>query len=257
MTGRDAQARLAAGVHDGAIVEAPIAFSYGGTPYAVMMASPLDIVDFARGFSLTEGVVTQLDEIRDIDVTPDGAGFSVEIALAGAALQRLLRRKRALAGRTSCGLCGVEDMQDLARAPQRKIVGAAPAASAIARAAREIYAHQPLHRATRAAHCAAYCTGEGAILFAREDVGRHNALDKAVGAALGAGAEAPDAFFYITSRCSFEMVEKAAAFGAAALVARAAPTSFAVERARALGLALVVNARADVFDAPQTKEALP
>lgn len=226
-------------------VEMPVSIVYGNLPYAVMMATPDDLDDFVAGFSLTEGIVTGLDEIRGVKVDEQADGFVVTVDLVASALSRHLTRRRSLSGRTSCGLCGVESLDQVPGA-SRAVAPAAPVAPrAIERALASLDDHQPLHRLTRAVHAAAFCDPDGTILMAREDVGRHNALDKLIGACLRAGIAPGNGFVVITSRCSFEMIEKAAIFGAGTLVAISAPTSLAIDRAHALGIALVAVARRD------------
>ena len=226
-------------------VETPVNVVYGPVPFAVMMASPADLEDFAYGFSFTEGVIQSAADIRAVAVEEAERGLRLVVTLAGERLQAHLARGRALAGRTGCGLCGIDDLASLPSA--RLAPGAAPVIdkAAIARALSGLDKAQPLNAATHAVHGAAWCGFDGAIKMVREDVGRHNALDKLIGALLRTGAKADDGFFVITSRCSFEMVEKVAAFGAHTLVAISAPTSLALERAHAYGMTLVAIARAD------------
>ena len=226
-------------------VEAPVSIVYGNQPYAVMMATPSDLEDFVTGFSLTEGIVRIAAEIRGIAVSPQPDGIVVTVDLEPGRFREHLARRRNLSGRTSCGLCGVETLSDMPRASRGAKAETALTPAAIRNALGEIERHQPLNRLTRSVHAAAWCDLDGRILAAREDVGRHNALDKLIGARLRVGHNAKDGFVLVTSRASFEMVEKAAIFGAGALVAISAPTSLAIERARALGLALVCVARED------------
>ena len=226
-------------------VESPVNLVFGGVPFAVMMATPADLEDFAYGFCLTEGIVERVADIRAVEVerTPDG--LRLNVALASERLAAHLARGRAMSGRTGCGICGIADLASLPkpRAAPKRATPVAPAA--IGAALRALEARQPLNDATRAVHAAAWCDREGTILCVREDVGRHNALDKAIGAMARAGADPLQGFFVITSRCSFEMVAKAAAFGAQTLVALSAPTSLALERARDCGVTLVAVARRD------------
>jgi len=226
-------------------VEAPVNIVYGTMPYAVMMATPSDLEDFVAGFSLTEGIVRSVDEIRGITVAPQQNGIVVSLELAPGRFREHLARRRNLSGRTSCGLCGVEALADLPKAEARAATATPIAPAAIGAALGALERQQPLHRLTRSVHAAAWCDRNGAILAVREDVGRHNALDKLIGARVRAGHDASDGFVLVTSRASFEMVEKAAIFGAGALVSISAPTSLAIERANALGLTLVCIARAD------------
>lgn len=226
-------------------VETPVNIVYGTLPYAVMMASPSDLEDFVAGFSLTEGIVQDISDIRSIVVTQEQRGITVSVDLIATRLRDHLTRRRNLSGRTSCGLCGIAALADLPEATRVRGERMPFAPSSIAAALAALEQHQPLNRLTRAVHAAAWCDHEGRINCVREDVGRHNALDKLIGARLRAGLSADDGFVLITSRASFEMIEKVAIYGASTLVAISAPTSLAVERATVLGLTLVAVARGD------------
>jgi FdhD protein len=226
-------------------VEAPVQIVLGGAPFAVMMATPQDLEDFAAGFVLTEQIAASVADIRGIEVEGVEDGWKLKIALTSERLRAHMARARAMSGRTGCGLCGIEDFSQMPspRPPLDPPPAIEPAA--IRAAIGELDAWQPLNRTTRAVHAAAWCGRDGRILLSREDVGRHNALDKAIGA-LARGRVAPDSgFFVITSRCSFEMVAKAAIFGAGTLVSVSAPTSLALERARRFGVRLIAVARGD------------
>lgn len=227
-------------------VEWPVNIRYGSVPYAVMMATPLDLEDFVTGFSLTEGIIAGTDEIRRIIIRCEADAITVDIDLTPDRFRKHLGRIRRLSGRTSCGVCGVEDSAELPRAnapvrASRKPVTAGAVAAAVA----HLRAHQPLHARTRSVHGAVWCGLDGVIQDAREDVGRHNALDKLIGAVLRSERDVGAGFVVVTSRASYEMVEKTAILGAAALVSVSAPTSLAVTRARASGLILVSVARED------------
>ncbi len=228
-------------------VEVPVRMSFADVPFAVMMLTPADLVDFAYGFSLTEGIVERADQIRSVEVETLDDGLGLRISLAGERLHKHLARQRAMTGRTGCGVCGIDDIEALRRARGTAVAAPAIAVTTIARALRDLDDRQVLNLETRAVHGAAWADGTGAIQAVREDVGRHNALDKLIGAMLRAGTDPTDGFALITSRCSFEMVEKAATFGARTLVAISAPTSFAIERARALDLTLIAIARRDTL----------
>ena len=226
-------------------VEVPVNIVYAPVPYAVMMATPQDLEDFALGFSVSEGVIDGPADIRSIVVEEAERGLRLVVTLASDKLQRHLARTRNLAGRTGCGLCGVDDLGALpvARVPNH---GPGPLLlSSVRRALLALEARQTLNRLTHALHAAAWADHEGALSCVREDVGRHNALDKLIGALLSAGVDPASGFVVITSRCSYEMVEKAAMFGARALVAVSAPTTFAIERAQANAMTLLALARAD------------
>ena len=226
-------------------VETAIQIVYDPVPYAVMMATPDDFEDFATGFSLTEGVIDTAGDIKSIRVAREDKGLRLVIQLASDTLTRHLGRSRAMAGRTGCGLCGIDDLSHLPQGAIRDRSGPAITAQAIARALHNLEQLQPLNAATRAAHAAGFADLAGNIHVAREDVGRHNALDKMIGAALRLGYPASAGFVVVTSRCSFEMVEKAAIFGARAVVAISAPTSLAIERAQYHGMGLMALARPD------------
>jgi FdhD protein len=226
-------------------IEAPVQIVIGGAPFAVMMATPQDLEDFACGFALTEQIVERLDDIRGVEVERVEDGWKLRIGLSGERLQAHLARGRAMSGRTGCGLCGIEDFSQMP-SPRPPLHPQAPIApDAIRAALGELETRQPLNHLTRAVHAAAWCGRDGTIVLVREDVGRHNALDKAIGALTRAGAAPDSGFFVITSRCSFEMVAKAAIFGAGTLVAVSAPTSLALERARRFGVRLIAVARRD------------
>ena len=226
-------------------VEAPVQIVIGGAPFAVMMATPRDLEDFAYGFVLSEQIAARLDDIRAIEIERVEDGWKLKIALSSERLQAHLARGRAMTGRTGCGLCGIEDFSQMPSAVPPVRPHPPPAPAAIRAALEELETQQPLNRATGAVHAAAWCGRDGAIVLVREDVGRHNALDKAIGALARGGVAPDDGFFVITSRCSFEMVAKAAIFGAGTLVAVSAPTSLALERARRFGVRLIAVARRD------------
>ena len=235
-------------------VEAPVNLVYGSVPHAVMMATPADLDDFAYGFSLTEGIIAEAAEIRSTRVEAAADGLRLHVDLAPGRLREHLARKRAISGRTGCGVCGIEDLSGLPLAELRAAPDVRVAMSAIARALSSLDAAQVLGAETRAVHAAAWARLDGSLAAVREDVGRHNALDKLIGALMRAGTDPAEGFLVITSRCSFEMVEKAARLGAAVVVAISAPTSLALERARAHGITLCAIARSDtltVFCGPE------
>jgi FdhD protein len=225
--------------------EVPVNLVYGGIPFAVMMASPSDLDDFALGFSLTEGIIQAPDDIRGVRIEPEEKGLKVSIDLTPDRLHDHLARRRVLSGRTGCGLCGIDDFDALPHA--RLLSGPAPSVSltAIRAALGALDSEQALNERTHAVHGAAWADMDGILLCVREDVGRHNALDKLIGALCRAGTKPDSGFVIVTSRCSFELVEKVAAFGARTLIAISAPTSLALERARHLDITLVAIARHD------------
>jgi len=226
-------------------VEAPVQVVIGAMPFAIMMATPRDLEDFAFGFALTEQIAGSLDDVRGVEVERVEEGWKLSIALSSERLQTHLARGRAMSGRTGCGLCGIEDFSQMPSASPPAHPRPPPAPAAIRAALEDLETRQPLNRLTQAVHAAAWCRSDGTIVLVREDVGRHNALDKAIGALVRSGVAPDDGFFVITSRCSFEMVAKAAIFGAGALVAVSAPTSLALERARRFGVRLIAVARRD------------
>ena len=228
-------------------VEAAVNVVYGTVPYAVMMMTPADLDDFAVGFSLTEGVIQSRAEVRGTRVEDDPDGLRLVVNLAPERFHALLARRRSMSGRTSCGVCGIEDLAAVPRTPQRASGMARLSTAAVRRALDELPGMQALNQETGAVHAAAWAGLDGGITCLREDVGRHNALDKLVGAVLTRDVDPTAGFLLVTSRCSYEMVEKAAALGAGALVAISAPTSLGVERARHHGITLVGVARGDTM----------
>ena len=226
-------------------VETPIEIAFGGAPFAVMMATPCDIEDFAIGFALTEGIIEAIEDIRAIEAAIDATSGRINVTLSGERMGSHLARKRAMSGRTGCGLCGIEDLEHLPKARRRLTPSRPIAPEAIGAAVAGLASVQPLNAQTRAVHAAAWCGCDGAIRVAREDVGRHNALDKTIGALTRAQADFGNGYMLITSRASYEMVQKAATVGISLLVAVSAPTAFAVRLAKRSGLTLVAFARAD------------
>ena len=233
------------GIERAVPVEMPVNIVFAPIPYAVMMLSPADIEDFVVGFSRTEGIIERASDIRQMSVEPDEGGLRVEVTLASDRLQAHLARTRNLSGRTGCGVCGIADMASLPYAASATTARVSLQLAAVRKAMRELSARQELNRLTRAVHAAAWCSLAGDVQVLREDVGRHNALDKLIGALMRAETDPAGGFIAITSRCSFEMIEKAAAFGASALVAVSAPTSLAIERAEQHDMLLLAVARDD------------
>ncbi|QRM35718.1 formate dehydrogenase accessory sulfurtransferase FdhD [Microvirga sp. VF16] len=228
-------------------VEVPVNIVYSGIPFAVMMMTPSDLEDFAVGFSLTEGVIDKPADVRSIRLATEERGIRLEVDLMADRLHWHLARRRAMAGRTGCGVCGIDDLEALPKA--RSPAGSAPTVSvqAIRAALDGLRGKQPLNCLTGAMHAAAWADLDGTIAMAREDVGRHNALDKLIGALCREGGQPEQGFVIVTSRCSFELVEKAASFGARTLVAISAPTSLALERARLHDITLIGIARQDTM----------
>ena len=224
-------------------VETAIALVYNGEPHVVMMATPTALEDFALGFSLSEGIVGQADDIDALHVTPLDAGIQVELRIPPHRHQALLQRPRGLEGRSSCGLCGVRSIDSALRPPPHVGAGHRVTASAIDRALRELQAQQPLNACTGAIHAAGWASTDGHLLLAREDVGRHNALDKLIGAMARAGFQGQEGFVVLTSRASYEMVLKSARAGIPVVAAISAPTSLAIELADEAGITLIGFAR--------------
>lgn len=225
--------------------EAPVALEFNGLSYAVMMATPRDLQDFALGFALTESLAKQPGDLSDIDVAEVEQGWIVRGQLTGLGIEQLTDRVRTRVAESSCGLCGIENLAAVARPLPAVAAHTALDPQAIFAALAALRDHQPLGRATGAAHAAAFATPHGTILQAREDVGRHNALDKLIGALAGARQDPAAGFVISTARCSYEIVEKAVRAGATRLVTVSLPTSLAVARARAAGLSLWSLARDD------------
>ena len=225
--------------------ETAVALVYNGVSHAVMMATPCDLEDFARGFSLSERIVETPSEIFDIEVEPVGRGLEVRLRIAGQRMAGLQERRRSLAGRTGCGLCGVESLDAALRAVAVVEAPLAVSAAAIRRAMAELPARQPINQLNGATHAAGWADADGTLVAVREDVGRHNALDKLLGALAKSGAARPGGFIVVTSRCSYEMVQKAASGGASAIAAVSAPTSLAIATAGQANIALVAFVRGD------------
>lgn len=226
-------------------VEAPIAIEYNGIGYAVMMATPTDLDDFAIGFSLSERIIGAASDVKSIEAVETDLGWLLKIDIAETCVAPMIERVRVRVSESSCGLCGLENLEQVAR--PLPVLDAGPAISdeAIFRAIEALRNHQPLNLATGGAHAAAFCDAKGTILLTREDVGRHCALDKLIGALAREDMTAQSGFFLLSSRCSYELVEKTVIAGCPALVTISTATSLAVERARVAGLQLVALARPD------------
>jgi FdhD protein len=219
--------------------EVPVAFVYRTRTHAVMMATPADLEDLAVGFTLSEQIVPRPADITRVDVARHSRGIEINIDIPAASAAALAARARALAGRTGCGLCGVEAIDDAVRLPAVVSSGLVVDRDALWRAAAALDAGQALNRETHAIHGAAWATPDGSVRIVREDVGRHNALDKVLGAIARAGLEAGDGFLLVTSRASFELVQKAAVFGVPLLAAVSRPTGLAIRVADGAGMCLV------------------
>ena len=229
--------------------EVPIAFSYGGSTHAVMMGTPADLEDFAVGFSLTEGIIATPAEIEAITVLDEGRGLDVQVTLAEDKEDQLRLRRRHMAGPVGCGLCGIESIDQAMRiVPDVSSAAMAVSAVDIIEAAAALNGAQPLHAQTHAVHGAGFFVPGRGLVAVREDVGRHNALDKLAGAVLQQGLVGRDGFVVVTSRISVEMVQKTAILGSAMLVAISAPTALAIRTAEDAGMTLVALTRGDDFE---------
>jgi FdhD protein len=225
--------------------EVPVAFLYNEQPHAVMMATPRDLDDFAVGFSLGEAIVTASTEIGGVEVRTRLEGIELAIRVPANRADALEKRRRALTGRTGCGLCGAQSLEDAVRQPPPVADGPCIGAATLRSAIRAVGAAQSLNRVTGATHAAAWAGRDGTITLVREDVGRHNALDKLIGALARTGTDTRAGFAVVTSRASFEMVQKAATAGITLLAAMSAPTVLAIHLAEATGLTLIAFARRD------------
>ena len=228
--------------------ETAIALTYNGGTYAVMMATPQDLTDFAIGFSLSEGVVQTPDDIQSLEIVDMDEGLELRMWLGDDKAARLSERRRHIAGPTGCGLCGIDSITEALRPASIVPQGGSFAAQDVMAAMQSIAPLQTINIETRAVHAAAFWLPGHGIVALREDVGRHNALDKLAGALAQAKVPTSEGAVLLTSRVSVEMVQKTAAIGAPLLVAVSAPTALAVRMAEAAGITLVAIARADGFE---------
>jgi FdhD protein len=231
-------------VVDAIAAEVPVAFAFNDAPFAVMMATPEDLEDFAIGFPVAEGLVRSAREvhIERIQVHLDGA--SIALRIPEDAMQRIASRRRAMEGRSGCGICGSESIEAVLAPPPRVPAGTAIGAAALAAALQALHGQQPLNARTGATHAAAFVAADGSLQLVREDVGRHNALDKLIGTMARGGHDPASGFALVTSRASYEMVMKSARAGFPLLAAISAPTALAVALADHAGMTLVGFARA-------------
>ena len=228
--------------------ETAIAFTYNTASYAVMMATPQDLEDFAIGFSLTEGVIPSLDAIESIEIVEEEVGIELRIWLKARDAVEFLGRRRKMAGPTGCGLCGIESLIEAMRPPPKVRGNLAFAPDEIMTAIDSLFPSQELNRKSHAVHGAGFYDPGRGLVAVREDVGRHNALDKLAGALARERLTTEQGIVLLTSRVSVEMVQKSAAIGAAVIVAVSAPTALAVRMAEAAGMTLVAVARKDGFE---------
>lgn len=227
--------------------EVPVALHFNSVPYAVMMATPADLEDFAIGFALSEGLVTHASHVKNVLVFPSGEGFTADIAIAEENFLRERMVSRSLEGRVGCGLCGIAEMADAIRMPGGKLPRQPLSPAAVHRAFDALPRFQPMNAINRTVHAAAWCASDGNILLAREDVGRHNALDKLIGGMARAGVSPANGFVLMSSRCSFELVQKCALAGISALATVSAPTALADRLARNAGLSLAALSKQGVM----------
>ena len=257
---RGLRARRAIADRDWVAEEVPVALEFNGISHAVMLATPLDLEDFALGFSLSEGLLSGREELLDIEEEHSAQGITLRLSVTNAAFARLKDSRRSMAGRTGCGLCGTESLAHVVR-PLAPLAGSQVfSAAAVARGMEELAARQTLQRVTGAVHAAAWCSGDGRVQLIREDVGRHNALDKLAGALAKGTLDASAGFIAVTSRASFEMVQKTVAAGVPLLAAVSASTSLAVALAGQSGLCLAGFVRGNdlvVYAHPERLHGLP
>jgi FdhD protein len=238
---------------DDVSAEVPVSVSYNSIPHVVMMATPRDLEDMGVGFTVSEALASP-EEIRDVRLDTSSGAFELRLSVTGSRLGEMLQRRRNLTGRTGCGVCGAETIEDAIRRPPPVPPGGEISHGALVGALRDLRSRQQLGKATGSLHAAAWVSWSGELGEVREDVGRHNALDKLIGARLRSGAGVSDGFALVTSRASYEMVQKAATLGIRMLVAVSAPTALGVELARECGLTLVGFAREQqqvVYSHPQ------
>lgn len=225
--------------------EKPIAVSFLGIGYAVMMATPADLEDFAVGFALSERIIDRTDQIIDLSISEEAEGLLLNVEVSRDREAVVLSRVRHRVSESSCGMCGIENLAQALR--PLPTVSAPPSLSPqlFFNALGSLASHQPLNGATGAVHAAAFFRANGEFVTAREDIGRHNAFDKLIGHGMRSGVDMSDGFAVLTSRCSYELVEKAALAGITLLVTISAPTTLAVQRAAEASLTLIALARSD------------
>ncbi len=226
--------------------ETPVSLTYNTMQYAVMMATARDIEDFCTGFSVTEGIVERAEEIKSITLETGPGFITADLRIPAAPFHLLMQAsRRMVVGRTGCGVCGIEDAAQLLRPLPALPPGPPASLAAIRRALAQLSGHQTLNKAVHMMHGAAWCGPEGEIRLIREDVGRHNALDKLIGAGLRGGQNLSEGFCLLTSRCSYEMVQKSIIAGIRTIVAISAPTGLALRVAEQAGLTVLAIARPD------------
>jgi formate dehydrogenase accessory protein FdhD len=225
--------------------ETPVALVYHGVPHVVMLATPADLHDFAVGFTLSESLVADVTEIRGVEIEVGAQAIDVRVTISAQRFAALLQQRRNLTGRTGCGLCGAETLEQAIRIPRPLAGGVSVSSEELHVALAELAERQPLNRRTGSVHAAAWVVPGHGVQHVREDVGRHNALDKLIGALVRADVDRGTGYLVITSRASYEMVLKAATVGISFLAAVSAPTAFAIRVAETAGVTLVGFARPD------------
>jgi FdhD protein len=223
--------------------EVPVALVYHGVPHVVMLATPADLEDYAVGFTVSEGLVASPREIQSVEVAQGADSVEVRIGIAGERFSELLRRRRNLTGRSGCGLCGAETVDEAIRPPTQVANGPTVSAADLHAALVQLESLQPVNARTGSIHAAAWVVPGKGVQLVREDVGRHNALDKVIGALVRSETDVTAGYALITSRASFEMVQKSATAGIAFVAAVSAPTALAIRMAEQTGLTLVGFAR--------------
>ena len=227
--------------------EVPVAILLNSKPYSVMMATPADLEDLALGFVLSEGLVAHHSHVKNVIVLKQDEGIGVDVSIQDGTLLRERMVSRSMESRVGCGLCGITELESAIRMPARKVKQTAFSTVAIESAFTALPQHQPMNSINRTVHAAGYCSLHGSILLSREDVGRHNALDKLFGAMARTGTAPESGFVVMSSRCSFELVQKCATVGIGALATVSAPTALALKLARQAGLQLAARAQQGVM----------
>jgi FdhD protein len=239
---------------DSVAAEVPVALSYNSIPHVVMLSTPRDLEDLGVGFTVSEALVGEYSEVRGVVLDSSSGAHELRISVEGSRLGALLERRRNLTGRTGCGVCGAETVEDAIRRPPPVAAGGEAPREGVVAALRSLRGLQPLGALAGSLHAAAWVRWDGEVQQVREDVGRHNALDKLIGAKLRQGESFSDGYVLVTSRASYEMVQKTATLGIRMLVAVSAPTALGVELARDCGVTLVGFAREEqqvVYSHPQ------
>jgi len=240
--------------------ETPIAMVYNGISHVVMMATPGNLKDFATGFSITENIVSSVEEIYSIEINRKDVGIELDINISSESFNKLKNNRRNLTGRTGCGICGAESLKQiikLQKSLQASTLESIFSPESIAKGLAQLSKHQVIQQQTGATHAAALCNHDGKILLVREDVGRHNALDKLIGAFyINNSFNINDSFIIISSRASYEMIQKAAILKTSLVVAISAPTALAVRLANELGITLLGFARGKKYNIYTHKERI-